>query len=80
MEAYDLKDVNVLVLEKHGHIRNLLRDVLQQLTARNVEGASNIEDALPKFRESPPDLILTDWAPGLDGIQFLKQVRKRGEK
>jgi hypothetical protein len=42
MEAYDLKDVNVLVLEKHGHIRNRLRDVLQQLTARNVEDARTL--------------------------------------
>ena len=50
------------------------------MTARNAEDTSNIEDALTKFRESPPNLILTDWAPGLDGTQFLKQVRKRGEK
>ncbi len=80
MEAYDLKDVKVLVVEKHGNIRKLLRDVLNQLTAQNIEDASNIDDALAKFRESPPDLILTDWAPGLDGIQFLKEVRNHGEK
>jgi DNA-binding response OmpR family regulator len=80
MQAYDLKDVNVLVLEKHGHIRSLLKDVLFQLTARNIEDASNTDDGLAMFHDSPPDLILTDWSPGLDGIQFLKQVRNHGEK
>ena len=80
MQAYDLKDVNVLVVEKHGHIRKLLRDVLIQLTAQNIEDASTVDDALAKFRQSPPDLILTDWAPGLDGIQFFKEVRNHDSK
>jgi len=48
MEAYDLKDVDVLVLEKNGHIRKLLWDVLNQLTTHNIENASNIDDALAK--------------------------------
>ena len=68
MEAYDLNDVDVLVLEKNGHIRKLLWDVLNQLTTQNIENASNIDDALEKYHKFPPDLILSDWPSGLDGI------------
>jgi DNA-binding NtrC family response regulator len=80
MEAYHLKDVDVLVLEKNGHIRNLLWDVLNQLTTQNIENASNIDEALAKYHKFPPDLILSDWPSGLDGIKFLKEMKNHSKK
>jgi len=72
---YDLSHLNVMLVEKHGYMRRLLRDVLRQLGIRDVRDSDNIKDALDMFIERPADLVMTDWAPGLDGIALLKSLR-----
>jgi len=56
-------------------MRRLLRDVLRQLGIRDVRDCDNVKDALGMFTERPADLVLTDWSPGLDGIELLKELR-----
>ncbi len=75
MNGYDLSHLNVMLVEKHGYMRRLLRDVLRQLGIRQVRDCDNVQHAFEMFQEKQADLVLTDWAPGLDGIELLKILR-----
>ena len=75
MKNYDLSHLNVMLVEKHGYMRRLLRDVLRQLGIRDVRDCDNVKEALEMFTERPADLVMTDWAPGLNGIELLKELR-----
>lgn len=59
-------------------MRRLLRDVLRQLGIRKVRDCDNVDIALKMFQETPADLVLTDWSPGLDGVGLLKKFRQSG--
>jgi DNA-binding response OmpR family regulator len=72
---YDLSHLNVILMEKHGYMRHLLREVLRQLGIRDVRDCDNIKEALEMFTERAADLVMTDWSPGLDGIELLKDLR-----
>jgi len=76
MPNYNLTRIKVLVVEKHASMRRIIRDVLRELGVKNVSLASSPEAAYEIFREEPADLVLTDWAPGLDGLKFLELVRR----
>jgi two-component system, response regulator, stage 0 sporulation protein F len=42
-----------------------------------VDSAYNGDEALAKFRENPPDLVLLDInMPGLNGIEVLRQMKE----
>jgi two-component system, chemotaxis family, chemotaxis protein CheY len=75
VKNYDLSHINVMLVEKHGYMRRLLRDVLRQLGIRSVRDCDNIEQAYEMFDETPADLVMTDWSPGLDGLYLVKQLR-----
>lgn len=76
MNNYNLNRLNVLLVEKHAYMRHMLRDILRQLGIREVRECNNVKHALEMFEQSPPDLVITDWAPGLDGIELVKQLRQ----
>lgn len=71
----------VLVVEDDVHLLEGIRDILelekyQVLTAENgVEGLDVLN-----HQTAPPDLIVSDiMMPRMDGITFLKEVRKQGQ-
>jgi DNA-binding response OmpR family regulator len=72
---YDLSELSVLFLEQHAPMRHLMRSVLRELGINKIAAASAPEEAYRMFAKEPVDLILTDWAPTLDGMAFLKLVR-----
>ena len=72
---YDLSDLTVLVVEQHAHMSELMKRVLRELGVRNVRDTKDPEKAYQMFIGTPADLILTDWSPTLDGIDFLYRVR-----
>ena len=76
MTEYNLQSVDVLVVEKHVHMRRLIRDILVEFGVGKVRAAETVESAFEMFQEHPADLVLTDWSPGLDGIKFLELVRQ----
>ena len=78
MNNYDLSYLNVMLVEKHGFMRRLLGDVLNQLGVSAVRDHSDVDQAYDKFVEQPADLVMTDWAPGLDGIALLRKLRQTG--
>ena len=77
MRSYDLQKINVLVLEKHLLIRNLLRDVFREFGVLTFRATSKPETAFQMFEETPADLILADWTYDVDGLAFIRMVRRR---
>jgi len=74
-----LSGLSVLVVEDHRHMRKLLCGVLNRLGVTKVHDASSVDGALKLFKDAEPDLILTDWSPGVDGIRLLNSVRRDPE-
>lgn len=76
MREYDLTQLSILVLEKHLLIRRLLTDVFMEFGVPTVQSTPNPEVAWDMHRQSPSDIILSDWTEGLDGMAFLTKVRQ----
>src|SRR5688572_15563963 len=79
MSEYNFQKIDVLIVEKHFHMRSLIRDILAEFGVGTIRAAETVEIAFEMFQERAADLVLTDWSPGLDGIKFLELVR-RNEK
>lgn len=71
-----------LVVDDHEDCREVGR-ILCKSIGMTVDGAADGEQALALCNERMPELILLDWKmPKMDGIEFLKALRKieGGEK
>ncbi len=76
MQAYDISQLRVLVLEKHLLIRRLLTEVFRECGVPTVMSTADPNQAFEMFSDSPVDIIFTDWCADLDGMAFLNRVRK----
>jgi CheY-like chemotaxis protein len=76
MTGYDLSKISVLIVEPQPFMRKIIADILRELGIKTVHKASTIKQGLEVFKELSPDLILTDWSPGLNGINFVKLIRQ----
>jgi CheY-like chemotaxis protein len=76
MQAYDLRALSILVLEKHLLIRKLLTDVFSEFGVPTVQSSPDPDVAWNMFRHFPVDIILSDWSDGVDGMAFLNRVRQ----
>jgi len=76
MKSYNLSGLNVLVIEQHSLIRDAIRGALEAMHVKKVRLASNVRKAFMMMQGDKPDLILTDWSPGLDGIELMDLIRK----
>lgn len=75
MRSYDLRKIDILVLEKHQLIRSLLKQVFHEFGVMDVQLHSCPSTAFQAFVEKPVDLVIADWTPDLDGIGFLRRIR-----
>jgi len=75
LTAYNLQNVNVLVVEGHQVMRRLMRDVLVSLGVKTIEVVS--ESQVQEVHEFNPDVIFTDWSPVCDGLSLIREVRTR---
>lgn len=75
MQAYNLSNLTILVLEKHLLIRQLLTDVFEEFGVANELSTGDPEVAFDMFMTNPVDLVLSDWTPDLDGMAFLTRLR-----
>jgi two-component system, chemotaxis family, chemotaxis protein CheY len=74
--SYDISNVNFLVLEKHTLVRKIMTEVFREFGVSTVQSTANPEIAWQMFNTSSIDIILSDWTHGLDGMHFLRRVRK----
>ncbi len=65
-----------LVVDDSKMIRRVAGRILKELSFETQE-AANGQEALDKCRSAMPDAILLDWnMPVMDGLSFLKTLRK----
>ncbi len=66
----------LLICDDAAFIRVMIRDIVTHGGYTVVDEACNGREALEKYRELKPDLLLTDIAmPEMDGIQALREIR-----
>lgn len=72
-------DMNILAVDDSGTMRVMFRQYLEKAGFTKISLAVNGVDALEKLEnEGPFDLIISDWnMPTMDGLELLKEVRKR---
>ncbi len=76
MKSYDISDLNVLVLEKHLLIRNLLTEVFREFGVPSVHSTPEPQKAWKIFESFPIDIVFCDWCDELDGLEFLNRIRR----
>ena len=75
MKSFDVSQLNILVLEKHLLVRRLLTDVFSEFGVATVFSTSAPSEAYQYYSENEPDIVLCDWTPDLDGIEFIRRIR-----
>ncbi|CAI8195304.1 MAG: KDP operon transcriptional regulatory protein KdpE [Arcobacter lacus] len=75
-----LSAYTLLYIEDEDGIRNNITEILDELFYK-VVSANNISDALIKYKDNKPDLIITDiQLKGKTGIDFIKDIRENDSK
>lgn len=69
---------NVLIVDDSAYVRMLIKENIAVLENLNVVGeASNGLEAIRKFNDKKPDIVLLDITiSGLDGIEVLKKIKE----
>jgi len=80
MTIYNLKNVHILVIERNPLMREAIALLLKGLGVRHLRSASTGDEAFGLFRKLPIDLVISDWSPTTDALQFLEMVRNDTSK
>ncbi len=68
----------ILVVDDSASARNEVLEVLSRTLPALFTTAADGEEGLWKARSSPHDLVITDiHMPKMDGLEFVRQLRKR---
>ena len=76
------KGPNILVIDDEELTQELLRHRLRELQLGDIEIQFSCSKALSRFKKDPKyfAMIISDWeVPGMNGLEFLKEVRKLSE-
>ena len=69
--------MKIMLVDDSRTIRNIQKKVLAKLGHNDIVEAKDGVEALEKYKESPPDLMLIDWnMPNMDGITLIKTIRQ----
>ena len=70
--------INVMIAEDHSMIREGLKQLLElEPDIKVVAGCSDGQEAVEKYREAKPDIVLLDInMPTLNGLEALRQIRE----
>jgi CheY-like chemotaxis protein len=68
--------IRVLVVDDEYYTRKVIRTLLLSLGTSKIDEARDGADGLAAIRSHAPDVVLLDWEmPGMDGVEFVRQVR-----
>lgn len=71
-----LKKINILLVDDDPKIRALIKYTLNQEGFKNIQQASNGNEALAALRDWNFDLVLLDWdMPGMTGGEVLEKIK-----
>ena len=74
------KNMKIMIVDDYSTMLRIIRNLLRQLDFNNVDEANNGGDALQKLKESPFNLIISDWnMEPMTGLDLLKAVRADGK-
>ena len=79
MKNYDIRQLNVLLVEKHNYMRRIMRNFLSEMGVENIVDTAKPDQALQIFQEGDFDLVVTDWSPGLNGITLMQMIRQENQ-
>jgi two-component system, chemotaxis family, chemotaxis protein CheY len=80
MSFYDLRKVNVLVVDDSGFMAKLLRTILRGLAVGRVEECTDPSRVFDCIQDFQPDAIFLDLEmPGVDGLEIARRLRKGDE-
>jgi DNA-binding response OmpR family regulator len=75
-----MENTKILVVDDDRHINELLRLYIEK-EGFHVTSAFDGLDAVKKFEDYHPDLVLLDiMLPGMDGWQVCREIRKKSDK
>ena len=64
--------MNILVIDDHAVVRAGLRRLLESVAGTSVAEAATGRDAIARYREARPDIVLLDLnLPGVGGLELL---------
>lgn len=67
----------ILIVDDEDYVRDLIRNALEPCGFEIATAASG-EEALEELQRAEFDLVLSDVVmPGMEGLELLKQIRKR---
>lgn len=73
--------MRVMLVDDSKTMRNIQKNILTTLGIEDMEEACDGQDALSKVTAFKPDLLLVDWnMPNMDGLTFVREIRKQGNK
>ncbi len=74
--AYNLQNLNVLIVEDNSHMQLLLKEILRSFHVRNIRTANDGVDGLKELKTFVADIVIADWnMEVLDGLDFIRMVR-----
>ena len=74
--AYQLNNLNLLLVEDDIAMRALIRDVLDSFDIGNISVANDGTHAFKLLKQFAADIIILDWVmEPMNGIEFLHKVR-----
>lgn len=75
--AYELKQLNILLVEDNFAMRTLLRDVLSAFGISSIVSVSDGGRAWKALKDFPADLAVVDWnMRPVSGLQLVKRIRQ----
>jgi CheY-like chemotaxis protein len=76
MHGAGFENLKALIVEDNGHMRSLLRALLNSIGITEIAEAAHGHTAIAILREKKPGLVLSDMAmKPMDGIEFTRHVR-----
>lgn len=72
------KKTHILVIDDEELTQELLRHMLRELDLGEIDIHASCSKALNRFKKDPSyfGLVISDWeVPGMNGLEFLKEVR-----
>jgi len=72
--------MKIMLVDDSRTIRNIQKNVLKQLGHTDIVEAADGVEALARFNEQVPDLMLIDWnMPNMDGLTLVQKIRQQNK-
>ncbi|WDT80154.1 MAG: response regulator [Candidatus Manganitrophus sp.] len=70
-------NMKILVVDDMSSMRRIIKNTLKQLGYPNTDEAEDGDKALEMVRNTPFDLVVSDWnMPNMNGLDLLKAIRQ----